>query len=79
MDYQTTTTQKLKDWFKRFADKECKGVSSLYFNLSNKIADDDELIKIASFCKKRQPMPNLFLATIHYLLLNKPPEELSKY
>jgi len=79
MDYQATATQKLKDWFKRFADKECKGVSSLYFNLSNKIANDDKLIKIASFCKKRQPMPNLFLASIHYLLLNKPSEELSKY
>jgi len=79
MDYQKADIKKLKEWFRRFAENECKGVSPLYYSLSNKIAEDDELIKVASFCKQRQPMPNLFLASIHYLLLKSPKQELSEY
>lgn len=79
MDYQNINPKKLKEWFKRFAKNECKEVSPLYYFLSNEIAKDDELIEIASHCKQRQPMPNLFLASIHYLLLKSPTHELSAY
>lgn len=79
MDYQEIDKEKLKDWFRIFAERECKEVSSLYYDLSIKIAEDDELIGIASFCQERQPMPNLFLASVHYLLLTNKSEELSNY
>ncbi|MEQ8945963.1 MAG: DUF2332 domain-containing protein [Balneola sp.] len=79
MDYQKIERIQLKDWFKRFAETECKGVSPMYYKLSMKIAEDDELISIASYCKQGQPMPNLFFAAIHFLLLNNPEEELTEY
>ena len=79
MDYQEIDKEKLKNWFKLFAENECKEVSDFYYNLSTKIAEDDELISIASFCRQRQPMPNLFLASVHYLLLKKKSRDLSNY
>ena len=79
MDYRKIEPQKLKDWFKTFAEKECKEVSPLYYNLANKIAQDDDLISIASYSKQRQPMPNLFFAAIHFLLLNEKSEELASF
>ena len=62
MDYQDTERQRLKDWFTTFAENECKDISPMYYSLSKKIAEDDELITIASFCKQGQPMP---LSLIH--------------
>ncbi len=70
-NYSTIARQELKDWMTRFANVECKEVSPFYFSLSNSIAKDDELIDIAAHCKYRQPMPNLFLAAIHYLLMEE--------
>lgn len=52
MDYQEIDPQQLKDWFKTFADNECKEVSPLYYQLSSEIAADDDLIKIASYCQQ---------------------------
>ncbi len=72
-------TGMVADWFKRFAEKECKGVSPLYYYLSTRIAKDNDLLRIASFCAERQPIPNLFLAAVHYLLLKNPTEHLAKY
>lgn len=79
MDYQGVGIEVLKNIFKRFAERECKEVSPFYYDLATKIAEDDELIVIASYCKKRQPVPNLFLASVHYLLLKNPLVELAKY
>lgn len=79
MDYQEIDKQELKDWFKLFAERECKEVSPLYYQLSNKIAEDDELIEIASFCKQRQPMPNLFFASVQFLLFKDHSAELANY
>ena len=79
MDYLRTERKKLKEWFMRFAEIECKAVSPFYYFLSKKIAEDDQLIDIAAHCKQRQPVPNLFLASIHYLLLESPVQELSEY
>ncbi len=79
MDYRDIEPQRLKDWFKTFAENECKGVSPMYFALSNKISEDDELITLASYCKSRQPMPNLFLASVQYLLFKEPSSELAHY
>ena len=79
MDYQKLGKRKLKEWFERFAEKECIEVSPLYYFLANEISKDEELLNIASFCKQRQPMPNLFLASVHYLLINNPSRELANY
>lgn len=79
MDYQKTERAELKKWFKRFAENECKEVSPLYYDLSTKISADEDLISIASHCRYRQPMPNLFLASVHYLLLQGKANELANY
>ena len=79
MDYQEVEIVQLKDWFKRFAETECKEVSPMYYKLSQNIAEDDELISIASFSKQRQPMPNLIFEAVHFLLLNNKDDELAKY
>lgn len=79
MDYQDTEKEALKKWFKTFAENECKQISPLYYDLSTKIAQDEELISIASHCRYRQPMPNLFLAAVHYLLLQGKSNELANY
>ncbi|MBM7717313.1 hypothetical protein JOC94_004340 [Bacillus thermophilus] len=55
--------------FKNFADIECKGSSRLYELLSRKIAEDDEILELCSFAKVGQPVPNLLLGAVHYLLL----------
>ena len=79
MDYRGVEKEKLKHWFKEFAENECKEVSPLYFHVANQVSKDDELIELASFCKKGQPMPNLFFAAVHFLLLNNTSEELAYY
>ena len=54
--------------FERFARRECY-VSPLYERLSLGIADDPELLAIAAQATPGQPMPNLFLGVVHFLLL----------
>ncbi|MEW8987631.1 MAG: DUF2332 domain-containing protein, partial [Bacillus sp. (in: firmicutes)] len=55
--------------FKRFAVQECKGSSPLYEFLSSKIAEDTLMLDLAGKARKGQPVPNLFLGAVHYLLL----------
>lgn len=64
MPYTTLSRQ-----FQLFAKNECKGSSPLYEHLAYKIADDEDLLAIASSIPQGQPVPNLLLAAIHYLLL----------
>lgn len=69
----------LKERFLNFAETECKGNSELYYRLSNQIANDTELLNIAINTRQGQPIPNIFLAAIHYLLLKDQDKELGKY
>lgn len=62
-------TALLSERFKQFAMKECRGSSSLYEYLSESIAQDEELLRLASHAMQEQPVPNLFLGAVHYLLL----------
>ena len=71
--------EKIRDWFLAFAKTECEGNSELYYNLCIDISKDKDLLKIASFSKAGQPIPNIFLASIHYLLLKNSESELAKY
>ncbi|MFE3573093.1 DUF2332 domain-containing protein [Lysinibacillus sp. NPDC059133] len=59
---------KLSKQFRTFAKDECANSSPLYEHLANKIADDDELLKVATFIPQGQPAPNLLLAVVQYLL-----------
>ena len=54
--------------FDRFAQRECR-VSPLYERLSRGIAHDPGVLSIAVHAREGQPVPNLFLAAVHYLLL----------
>lgn len=69
----------LKVRFLTFADTECKGNSELYYKLSIQIANDNALLKIAASTRPGQPIPNIFFAAIHYLLLKNQEEELGSY
>jgi hypothetical protein len=71
--------QKIKDRFIAFAETECKDNSALYYTLSIKIANDVALLKITTATRIGQPIPNIFFAAIHYLLLKNSEHELAKY
>ncbi|MFA1822026.1 DUF2332 domain-containing protein [Virgibacillus oceani] len=55
--------------FKVFAEHECKGSSELYEFLSLKIAEDNEILELASHARAGQPIPNIMFGAVHYLLL----------
>ncbi|MBT2636958.1 DUF2332 domain-containing protein [Bacillus sp. ISL-39] len=55
--------------FRRFAVHECRESSPLYEFLSLKIAEDGEMLELASSAKNGQPVPNLFFGAVHYLIL----------
>ncbi|QQE77197.1 DUF2332 domain-containing protein [Alicyclobacillus sp. SO9] len=69
----------LAERFKRFAEHECKGSSPLYEFLSQQISEDGDLLALSSFCSSGQPVPNLFLGSVHYLLLLGVKHELGEY
>ncbi|MGE7692605.1 DUF2332 domain-containing protein [Lysinibacillus sp. NPDC094177] len=58
----------LSKQFRTFAKNECENSSPLYEHLATKIADDEEILKIATFIPQGQPVPNLLLAGVQYLL-----------
>src|SRR5215475_9445038 len=62
------STDELSHRFQRFARRECH-VSPLYERFSLGIANDPEVLAIAAQAKPGQPVPNLFLGAVHYLLL----------
>lgn len=72
-------TKYLKQRFISFAETECLGNSTLYYRLSFQIADDPELLTIALNTRQGQPVPNIFFAAIHYLLLKNQDLPLAKY
>jgi len=55
--------------FLSFAERECKGSSNLYENLSKEIAKDPTILELCLEVNTDQPMPNLLFGAIHYLLL----------
>jgi hypothetical protein len=65
--------------FRRFAIDECRKTSPLYEFLSLKIAEDAEMIQLASAARKGQPVPNLFFGAVHYLLLQGKLHQLGEF
>ena len=65
--------------FLHFAKHECENSSPLYEFLSYQIAEDSELQKIAAQIPAEQPIPNLFFASVQYLLMEQEDELKSYY
>lgn len=65
--------------FKNFATTECKGSSELYEYLSVKFSEDNELLELCMNARGGQPIPNLFLGAVHYLLLKGKEHSLKEY
>lgn len=68
---------KMSKWFLRFAEQTAG--SNMYQFLSKKIAYDAELLQLASTADQTQPVPNLFLAAVNYLLYKNPSHPLAKF
>ncbi|REK71873.1 DUF2332 domain-containing protein [Paenibacillus paeoniae] len=64
--------------FRRFA-KDCKDSSRLYEYLSQRIAQDKELLQLSSQAKEGQPIPNLLFGAVHYLLMQGKSHPLAMY
>ncbi|MCA1064014.1 DUF2332 domain-containing protein [Rossellomorea aquimaris] len=58
----------LSKTFQHFAARECKGSSELYEYLSVKISEDEDILALSANAQKGQPVPNLLLGAVHYLL-----------
>ncbi|AZN40973.1 DUF2332 domain-containing protein [Paenibacillus albus] len=70
---------RLSERFKAFAERECKGSSPLYEHLARSIAEDEKLLELAARSTPGQPVPNLFLGAVHYLLLSGKEHDLAHY
>ncbi|MDE2686097.1 MAG: DUF2332 domain-containing protein [Chloroflexota bacterium] len=65
--------------FLRAAELEQRGASPLYERLSLGIARDPILLRLAAEARHDQPIPNLFFAAVHFLLLSGVRHELAKF
>ena len=74
-----TRIEKIIRTFKYFAQHEFKSVSPLYEKFSLGILNDPELLELATHVRPGQPVPNLFLAASHYLLLKGVAHPLAKF
>ena len=73
------TMEQAAGTLRRFADQACRGESPLYEHLCSQTADDQRLLGIVLAAPAGQPMPNLFLGAIHYLLLAGAEHELAAF
>lgn len=70
------TVEELSQWFKRFSNQTQD--SKMYSMLSKKISEDSELLrKIPN--SETQPVPNLFLASVNYLLAKNLDHDLANF
>ncbi|MCH7688909.1 MAG: DUF2332 family protein [Planctomycetes bacterium] len=62
---------------KWFAENSCRGQSPLYEHLCANMAEDDRLFEIVRATPDGQPIPNLILAAVHFLLPSDVEDELT--
>ncbi len=74
-----TTLAAFAQTFQRFAEEECRGYSPLYEQLAMGLAADAELLRLAAQAPPGQPVPNLLLGAVHYLLYQQPATPLASY
>ena len=65
----TRLLQELSQRFEWFAKYDCHNASPLYEHLSLHIARDPEILELATHAQKGQPVPNLLLGAVQFLLL----------
>lgn len=65
--------------FRYFGEQQCKDESPFYANLSAQVAEDVELLKIASVTPRGQWVQNNFFAAVHDLLLRGIDHSLKHY
>ena len=65
--------------FHRFAELECPDMSALYESLCHSIAEDKDVLAIAANARSGQPVPNLFMAAVHWLLMRDGEHPVSAY
>ena len=70
--------RKLGQIFKRFSEETYIGSSPLYASLSKGVANDIDVLDIASSARGR-PVPNLLFAAVHYLLIDGADSTLSSF
>ncbi len=71
-------TQSCTNILLRFAAENCQE-SPLYEHLCRQTATDERLLEIVRHTPIGQPVPNLFLAAVHYLLLSGTQHELATF
>lgn len=79
INYSHISISEIGESLSRFADRECKENAPLYFQLCKQISQDDDLLKISAKVRFGQPIPNLFLSAVHFLLLLNPAEKLGQF
>lgn len=72
-------TEQCAEKLKWFAKNGCRGQSQLYEHLSSSMAEDDRLLEIVRSTPDGQPIPNLILAAVHFLLLGGVEHELANF
>ena len=65
------SAEQMRARFLAFAETECHGYAPFYEGLSEAVASDFKVLDIARQCNPGQPIPNLFFAAVHYLLLEE--------
>ncbi len=78
MDGLSTDLATLSRRFRRFGERECVPASPLYGQLAVGIAGDANLLLIAAGARAG-PVPNLFLAAVHFLLLQGAAHPLAEF
>lgn len=76
-NYTHLPSSKIATVFQTFAERECKNVSPLYYQLSLDMMEETDLLQLAAHARQGQPIPNLFYGAIHYLLLQSEATELA--
>jgi hypothetical protein len=72
--------ERLVFFFRNWADVEAPAnLSPLYAVFGHAVADDPELLAMASEALEGQPPPNIFFAAVHAVLANHPDEPLAQY
>jgi len=70
---------KLEKRFRHFALKECPDSSPLYAVFALTVADHDDLLELAGYCRAGQPPANLLFAAVHDILLRGEAHPLRKF